>query len=108
MLYEIAPPRRHAGGLHAFIAGLTPGTTLSGHRHEQPTMVVVLRGDLVVVEEAFSFNDLTGCVCLCPAGLTRSITAGSVGADCLIVTGEIDSPFSRHKIWNRVSPTLSL
>lgn len=103
MLYEVAPVRRHAGGLHAFIAGLTPGTAIAGHRHDQPTMVLVVRGAVHVDEQGHEFLDTAATLSLCPPGLVRSIRSGAVGAECLIVTADASHPLARHGIWKTIT-----
>jgi AraC family transcriptional regulator len=106
MIAEVAPARRHVGGLHAFIAGLAPGTRLDGHRHDQPTLVLVVRGAVQVTEGREEFRDTPGVLCLCPPGLSRSIgsDATAEGTECLVITCGARHPVARHAIWKSVGP----
>src|SRR4051794_39149221 len=102
MITEVSPARLYAGGLHAFIAGLPPGMRMEGHRHDQPTLVLVVRGAVRVVEDGEEFRDRSGTLCLCGSGLTRTVTSGKTGADCLVVTCEATHAVARHAIWKSV------
>ncbi|MBI3791493.1 MAG: helix-turn-helix transcriptional regulator [Gemmatimonadetes bacterium] len=91
---------RHAGGLHAVQIELAPHARVCGHRHDQPTLVLVTAGTLIV-------RDLAGVrvlgpdsVDLVPAGRTRAFSAGAAGVRCFVITADPHHAVGRHAAWH--------
>lgn len=104
LLRQLSPALRHAGGLHTFAVQMPPGLRMDGHRHTEPTIVILLRGGLQVVGERGDVVESAGTVRLCAPGSSHSIRTVD-GADCLIVSCDPSHAVARHFIWRSVSET---
>jgi AraC family transcriptional regulator len=106
ILEPLAPVQRHAGGLHTVFVRLPPGARVEGHRHNEPTMVLVHRGTLLVSEGNEDVRESAGTLRLSESGTCRTVYTES-GADCLIISCHPDHVVARHAIWRLVSTARS-
>ncbi len=102
LLQSLAPIHRHAGGLHTLYVRLAPGVRMDGHRHDEPTIVVVHQGTLVVAEGGNEIREGAGTLRLSLRGTCRAVYTDS-GADCLIISCHSSHVVARHAIWRSVS-----
>src|SRR3954470_2746845 len=101
-LQSIGPIRRHPSGLHSIRVRMAPGLEMSGHGHDQPTIVIIVAGELRVTEGDQSFQEPRGTVRLSRAKTHRIVSTGD-GAECVIISSEPSSPVARHAIWKHVA-----
>lgn len=106
ILKQLGPAQRHAGGLHALHVRMEPGAAMDGHRHDEPSIVIISRGDVHVTEGDDEVHEVAGTLRLSPAHLSRSLRSPA-GADCLIISCNPSHAIARHTIWRRLSATRS-
>lgn len=106
LLRQLAPVQRHAGGLHTLYVRLAPGARMDGHRHDEPTIVLVRRGRLHVCEGGTEIRESAGTLRLSQRGTSRAVRTNR-GADCLIISCHSSQAVARHAIWRLISSTQS-
>jgi len=75
---------------------------MDGHRHDEPTIVLVHHGTLYVSETGNEIRESAGTLRLSQAGTCRTVYTES-GADCLIISCHPSHVVARHAMWRLIS-----
>ncbi|HUQ19235.1 MAG TPA: helix-turn-helix transcriptional regulator [Gemmatimonadaceae bacterium] len=91
--------RRYAGGLHVVQVLLPAGLTMSGHHHDQPTIVAIMRGSMLTRDSAEWHLESEGSVQLLPPGASRTISTSRGPVECLLITADCGQGVGQHVLW---------
>jgi AraC family transcriptional regulator len=101
LLSQLAPVAQHSGGLHALYVRMEPGVRMDGHRHDRPTIALVVSGDLSVAEKDKEHTESSGTLRLSRAGASHDVRSKH-GANCLIISCHPSHAVARHALWDDV------
>jgi AraC-like DNA-binding protein/quercetin dioxygenase-like cupin family protein len=97
------PVIRHAGGLHVADVMLEPRAQVGGHRHDHPTLVLVIDGALTVRDGSGVRTLGPGAVDLVAPGRVRAVGAGRAGVRCAVISADRRQAVGRHAAWRLVA-----